>query len=227
MNISQTINALKTSFLFNNISEEIATQLVQSAEELRFGTGDYIFWEGEPPQRFFVLTSGRIKVIKHGSQGRETLVAYFKTGDIFGEVAVFENKPYPASATAVEPSIVLAFSRTSFSSFLTEHPATAMAIIGILSSRLREAQNRLHDLSGERVEQRLARTLLRLAEKLGPVLPFTRQDLADMSGTTIETAVRVLSRLSESGIIASGRGKVIIKDLTRLNVISEAPLRTS
>jgi CRP/FNR family transcriptional regulator, nitrogen oxide reductase regulator len=221
LNLSQAADALRASFLFSNIGKDAALKLAQSAEELRFGPGDFIFWEGDPPIRFYMLTSGRIKVIKHGSQGRETLVAVFNPGDIFGEVAVFENKAYPASATASEPSTVLAFNRDSFSCLLTEHPATAMAMIGILSSRLREAQNRLHDLSGERVEQRLARTLQRLTAKLGTELPFTRRDLADMSGTTIETAVRVLSRFSEMGIITSSRGKVTIKDQARLNAISD------
>ena len=98
-----------------------------------------------------------------------------------------------------------------------------MGIIGVLGGRLREAQGRLSDFAGERVEQRLARTLLMLSSKLGSSLPFTKQEIADMAGTTTETAIRVMSRLKQGGIIRSARGKVIILDEAKLRLLSEGP----
>jgi CRP-like cAMP-binding protein len=94
-----------------------------------------------------------------------------------------------------------------------------------LGGRLRDAQTRLLDLAGEKVEQRLASALLRLSSKLGPTLPFTRQEIADMTGTTTETTIRVMSRLKERGIIRSTRGKVIILDKEKLRLLSEGPPR--
>ncbi|AKG53532.1 Hcp transcriptional regulator HcpR [Dehalogenimonas sp. WBC-2] len=218
------IRALKKSYLFTTLSVADLTELVNTGEIKQFAAGEYIFWENGPPKYFYLLTQGRVKVVKHGSQGRETVVAFFGPGEVFGEVAVFENKPYPASSLAVEDVEVMVVSLQVFHSFIQHHPGVAMTMIGMLSARLREAQSRLHDLSGERVEQRLARTLQRLASKLGRELPFTRQDLADMSGTTLETTVRFLSRLKEGKIITSRRGMVIIEDATKLRLLAEGPL---
>ncbi len=223
MDTPSAIKALSKSFLFSSASSDDLAELLAAADEKNIKSGEYAFWEGDAPERFYLLVSGRIKVVKHGSQGRETVVAFFGPGEIFGEVAVLEDKPYPASSIAAEDSTALSISRQAFRAFIERHPAVAMAMVGILSARLREAQGRLHDLSGERVEQRLARTLERLSSKLGKELPFTRQDLADMSGTTLETTVRFLSRLKEGKIISSKRGLVIIENTEKLRLLAEGP----
>jgi CRP/FNR family transcriptional regulator len=215
--------ALRHSFLFEPAGDAELDDIVAKATFRRYAAGEYIFWEGDRPDRFFLLTEGRVKVVKHGNAGRETVVAFFQPGEVFGEVAVLENKPYPASCVVVKDCTVMVLDRVEFQSFIKSHPALALALVGILSARLREAQSRLHDLAGERVDQRLARTLERLTDKLGPELPFTRQDLADMSGTTLETTVRFLSRLKEGGIISSKRGQVTIEDLDRLRLLAEGP----
>jgi CRP/FNR family transcriptional regulator len=97
----------------------------------------------------------------------------------------------------------------------------ALKIINMLGGRLREAVSRLRDLAGERVEQRIAGILLMLNDKLGPELPFTRQDIADMSGTTVETAIRTMSRLTEDGVIRSARGKITVINRERLSLLSQ------
>jgi CRP/FNR family transcriptional regulator len=142
---------------------------------------------------------------------------------MFGEVAVFENKPYPASAQAVIETKVLSINRDDFLKFLTNRPQVALRIINVLGGRLRDAQNRLRDIAGERVEQRIAGVLLMLASKFGFTLPFTRQEIADMTGTTIETAIRVMSSFRERKIIRSTRGKIIIIDNEKLRLLSEGP----
>ncbi len=144
---------------------------------------------------------------------------------MFGEVAVFENKPYPASAQAVAETKVVAIKREDFLSFLANCPQVALKIINVLGGRLRDAHGRLRDLAEERVEQRLASVLVMLSSKLGPTLPFTRQNIADMVGTTTETAIRVMSHLKDRGIIRSVRGKVIILDEEKLRLLSEGPPR--
>jgi len=126
---------------------------------------------------------------------------------MFGEVAVFENKPYPASAQAIDETKVLGIKRDSFLSFLASSPEVALRIINVLSGRLREAQSRLKDLASERVEQRLASVLLMLSAKLGPTLPFTRQEIADMTGTTTETAIRVMAASRTAGSFARFVGR--------------------
>jgi CRP/FNR family transcriptional regulator len=186
-------------------------------------TDEFVFWDGDAPDSFYLLAEGKLKVIKHSSLGKEFIIAFFGPGEMFGEVAVLENRPYPASAQAVEDSLVLVISRQDFLLFLSKRPEVALKIIGVLGGRLREAQSRLSDLAGERVAQRLARTLLMLSAKLGSSLPFTRQEIADMSGTTTETAIRFLSSLNRRKITRSVRGTIVILDEQKLHLLSEGP----
>ncbi len=186
---------------------------------------EFIFWDGDAPDWFYIIAEGKVKVLKYSSSGKEFITAFFGSGEMFGEVAVFENKPYPASAQVADETRVLGIKREDFLSFLAHRPEVALRIINVLGGRLRDAQSRLRDLAAERVEQRLARTLLMLSSKLGPTLPFTRHEIADMAGTTTETASRVMSRLKNGGIIRSVRGKTIIANETKLRLLSEGPPR--
>jgi CRP-like cAMP-binding protein len=118
---------------------------------------------------------------------------------------------------------LLGIKKADFLNFLAKYPTVSLRIIAILSGRLRDAQNRLRDLAGERVEQRLARMMLMLSDKLGATLPFTRQELSDMAGTTTETTIRTLSHWEDRGIVSSTRGKVTISDETKLRLLAEGP----
>ena len=211
----------KQSLIFSGLNENELSEVTKLAMERSLDSDEFIFWEGDSPDWFYILAEGRIKVVKHSSLGKEFIVAFFGTGEMFGEVAVFENKPYPASAQAVTDVKVLGIKKEDFLSFLSGHPQVALRIINVLGGRLRDAQVRLKDMAGERVEQRLARTLVMLSSKLGPNLPFTRQEIADMAGTTTETAIRIMSRLKDGGIIRSVRGKIIILDKAKLTLLSE------
>lgn len=205
------------------MNEEELADLASLAIERWFRVGEFIFWEGDEPDWFYMVAEGRVKVLKHSSLGKEFVIAFFASGEMFGEVAVFEDKPYPGSAQALAETKVLAIRRQDFRSFLANRPEIALRIINILAGRLRDAQGRLRDLAGERVEQRLARTLLMLHTKLGPTIPFTRQEIADMAGTSTETAIRFMSRLKSEGIIRSTRGKTIILDESKLRMLSAGP----
>ena len=214
---------LKQSLLFSSLNEAELAELSRLAIERSFRPDEFVFWEGDAPDYFYVVVEGRIKIAKYSSSGKEFIIAFFGPGEMFGEVAVFEVKPYPASAQAVADTRVLVIKKDAFLSFLATRPQVALEIINVLGGRLRDAQSRLKDLAGERVEQRIAMTLLMLSSKLGLTLPFTRQEIANMAGTTTETAIRVTSQLKERGIIRSVRGKIIILDETKLRLLSEGP----
>ena len=214
---------LKQSFIFSSLKDDELAELAKLAIERNFVPDEFIFWDGDAPEWFYIIAEGRVKVVKHSSLGKEFIIAFFGSGEMFGEVAVFEDKPYPASAQAVAETKVLGIKREDFLSFLAHRPEVALRIISVLGGRLRDAQGRLKDLAGERVEQRLARTLLMLSAKRGSTLPFTRQEIADMAGTTTETAIRSMSRLKDGGIIRSTRGKIIILNETKLRLLSEGP----
>ncbi len=212
---------LRRSPIFSGLDEAELNDLASLAFERTFTSGASVFWEGDSPDWFYIIARGGIKVVKHSSLGKEFIIAFFGPGEMFGEVAVFENKPYPASAQATAQTDVLGFKREVFLSFLASRPQLALRIISILGGRLRDAQNRLRDLAGERVQQRVASLLLMLSSRLGATLPFTRQEIADMAGTTTETAIRVMSVLRSRGIIRAVRGKVTIVDEIKLRLLSE------
>jgi len=218
---SDKARVLKGAPIFHSLSDDELGELTNLAVERSLTPNEFIFWEGDAPQWFYIIAEGKVKVLKHSSLGREFIIAFFNRGEMFGEVAVFENKPYPASAQAATETRVVAIKRESLLTFLSNQPQVALKIINVLGGRLRDAQGRLKDLAGERVEQRLASVLLMLSTKLGPTLPFTRQEIADMVGTTIETAIRVMSQLKERGIIRPLRGKVILLDKEKLRLLSE------
>lgn len=220
---SSKMQVFRSSAIFSELDEAELEKLAALAAERDIAPGDYIFWEGDAPDWFYIVREGRVKVLKHLSIGKEFIIAFFSPGEMFGEVAVFENKPYPASAQAVERTRVLGVNSREFLAFLAAHPAVALRIIGVLGRRLRDAQDRLRDLAGERVEQRIYTILLMLSSKYGSSLPFTRKEIADMAGTTTETTIRVLSRLKEGNIIRSSRGEIEILDKTKLRLLSEGP----
>lgn len=214
---------LQKSFIFSGLKESEIAELAGLAFERNIASGEFIFWEGDTPEWFYVVAAGRIKVLKHSLLGKKFIIAFFGPGEMFGEVAVFEDKPYPASAQTAEDTCILGVERQDFLAFLAQRPQVALRIISILGGRLRDSQNRLKDFAGERVEQRLARTLLMLVAKLGTTLPFTRQEIADTAGTTTETAIRFMSRLKDGGIIRSTRGRITIVNETKLRLLSEGP----
>jgi len=216
---------LRRSSIFSSLNDDESSELAELTIERSFMPNEFIFWDGDAPEWFYIIAEGKVKVLKHSSLGKEFIIAFFGSGEMFGEVAVFENKPYPASAQAMVETKVVGIKREAILSFLANRPQVALRIINVLAGRLRDAQGRLRDLAGERVEQRLASVLLMLSSKLGLTLSFTRQEIADMAGTTTETAIRVMSHLKDRGIIRSVRGKVTILDEKKLRLLSEGPPR--
>jgi len=222
MNIEK-IALLRKVPLFSALNDVELAELASLTRERRLATGESVFWEGAPAEWFYLIAEGRIKVAKLSSTGKEIILSFFGSGEMFGEVAVFENQPYPASALAVEQTRLLVLRKEHFSALLLKYPSLGMRVIAVLSGRLRDAQNRLRDLAGERVEQRLARLLLSLSERLGPTLTFTRQELSDMAGTTTETAIRITSQWKERGLITTERGAITIADPVKLRLLADGP----
>lgn len=225
MNDAEKVKIIRRSSIFAGLAEAELLALAKISTERHFNPGEIIFFEGDSPEWFYVIARGRVKAFKQSSSGKEFTIAFFGAGEIFGEVAVFENKPYPASASAQSPDeiVVLGIKRQDLPAFIAKHPDVSLRIIGVLGERLRNAQARLGDMAGEKAVARLSRILLMLTSRMGGELPFTRQEIADMTGMTIETAIRILSRLKTGGIIRSTRGKIIIVDEVKLKALSASP----
>jgi CRP/FNR family transcriptional regulator len=209
---------LKSHPVFAGLPVREIEALAAAAREDTFRARDYIFMEGDEARWLCLVTSGRVKIVRHSRTGKDVVLELLGPGEIFGGVAVIEKRPYPAAAQAAEPSAVLKIPAEALTAASERHPDIIRAIALTIGRRLRTAHDSVKSLSVDPVEARLAAALLRLAErdgartKAGLALPFhlTRQSLADMTGTTVETAIRVVSRWIKARLVLDEGGRLVI-----------------
>ena len=212
---------------FRALRAEDRERIAAATREQRVAAGSTIFVEGEPADSLWAVKEGLIRIVKHGSDGREIVLEVFPRGELFGAVVALEERPYPASAIAVEDSVVWRMPASLARELCHKHPSLRAAILDQVTSRLRGAHERLRSVALERVEQRLARVVLTLADKIGQqkdgvtFLGVTRQELADMIGTTVESTIRVTSKWQQTGIISSSRHQLGLTDTAALRKIAE------
>jgi CRP-like cAMP-binding protein len=189
----------------------------------------YIFMEGDAPRWFYLVRSGHVKIVRHSKAGKDVVLELLGPGEIFGGVAVIEKRPYPATAQATEPTVVLKIPADPVIAFAERHPAFIREMALMIGRRLRAAHDSVTSLAVDPVEARLAATLLRLATREGTrrdkgvTLPFhlTRQSLADMTGTTVETAIRILGRWLRDGLLVDDGGRLVLTDWDGLRALAE------
>jgi CRP-like cAMP-binding protein len=197
-------------------------------EEAHRARGE-IFMEGAAARWFYLVRSGHVKIVRHSKTGKDVVLDLLGPGEIFGGVAVIERRPYPASAQATEPTVVLKIPADPMIALAERHPAFIKEMALMIGRRLRAAHDSVASLAVDPVEARLAATLLRLAKREGArsdrgvMLPFhlTRQSLADMTGTTVETAIRILSRWLRDGVLEDERGRLVLTDWEGLSAMAE------
>jgi CRP/FNR family transcriptional regulator len=208
--------------------EEIVAPLLQ---EERYRQNEYLFYEGDSAQGLFIVEEGQVKIIKHSPRGKDMILHLLGPGEMFGEVAAFDGGPSPASAQAFEDATVFHLPQRDFLRLLHEYPSVALRVIEDLGHKLRDAHDLIRALTADTVEKRIATVLLKLAEKLGRSeergirlkIQLSRQDLADMAGTTIETAIRVLSKFSKDQLLMKEGKDIIILDRGALTSLSRSP----
>lgn len=224
-----TLEAVRRVPPFTALRDPEWARIVPELYIQEFPPDTFLFFEGDPPRALYVILEGHVALIKHTLEGRDVVLDIMRPGTMIGELAVLEGVPYSASAKTLTPMRAVVFSREQFMRLLQEYPQFAMAVIYDLVRRVRHLSDLARSLAIERVEQRLARILLRLMKisgERGPrgiviTLPLTRQDLADMVGTTVETTIRTLSRWRQEGIVDTVRGRILIIDPRRLEHIAE------
>lgn len=189
--------------------------------------GEFIFHQGDPAHILYVLSIGQVKMTQLGPEGHQVLVRIVNASEDFGTVAVFSDIPYPLSAQASEHCVLLAWEKETVTRLLSTYPRMALNALRLLAERFKDLQDRYRELATERVERRVARTVLRLVQQLGRgeegevVLTLSRQDLAEMTGTTLFTVSRILSQWEQRGLVETGREKVMIRDAHGLTTIAE------
>jgi len=219
---------LRTTPIFSRLSPADRRTVAEVARVQQFRKGETIFEQESPSDAFYAITSGRVKIFKMMPSGRDLILEVFGPGDPLGAVAAYMDRPFPASAMALEDTTCVIIPRQAFFRLIETNPSLVRGLLLGLTTRLVELTNRLVELTGGRIEPRFARLFLKLASEMGRAerggtfipLALSRQELADMTGTTIETCIRIMSRWNKEavvrtepdGFVVLGRG-----DLERLS----------
>jgi CRP/FNR family transcriptional regulator len=188
----------------------------------------WIFAEGDPADWLCLVVCGRVKIVKHAHTGKEITVELLGPGEIFGGVAVIERRPYPASAQAMEASEIARLPGRLIITLAERYPSVIREMALMMGRRLRTAHSSVTSLAAEPVEARLASTILRLADREGErtahglVLPFhlTRQALADLAGTTVETTIRVMRRWIRDGLVSDRGGRLVLPKVDAVRTLA-------
>lgn len=215
--------------LFRRVIPEDRERLALVSHLRQYERGDLVFDEGDPSDFFFIVVTGRVKVFKRAPNGHDRILEIFGPGGLLGAVAAYEARPYPACAAAMEATTCLLTPRPAFFALLEERPSLVRGLLGSLSIRLMELTARLAELTGGRVESRFARLFLKLGSQMGRPdrggvfvpMALSRQELADLTGTTIETCIRIMSRWSKDNVLLTDKDGFVILDRPALEALAE------
>lgn len=212
---------------FRHLAPEAILEINRLFEDRDVTAGQAIYFEGDPAEYLYIVATGKVKLLRNTSLGREVLLDILQKGEYFGNITYLNKKEYTETAMAQTDGCVLLISSKNFETILMHHPDVTLKALDVVSKRLEESQELIRQLSSFSIEERIASALIRLAGKLGErkakgvliQLPFSRQDLAAMTGTTVETVSRAMSHFAAQGVISTGRKWVSINDLDALERI--------
>ena len=215
--------------LFAGIATDQLGEILRDARSLRFAKNSAVFRQGEEAHSFFVLLHGHVRASKVTPAGEQIVVRYVAPGETFGVAKAIGLQHYPATATAVDDSVALAWPSATWPRLVEKFPALAANTLQTVGNRLQETHTRVIEMSTQQVEQRIAHALLRLANQSGRKLehgieinfPISRQDIAQMTGTTLHTVSRTLSGWEQRGLIESGRQRIVLREPHKLLVLAE------
>jgi CRP-like cAMP-binding protein len=179
--------------LFASLTESELQALAQRAVERRFGSGEMLFWEGEPCAGIFLIVQGSLKIFKTSAGGREMMLALEPAPTTVAELPLFDGGPYPASVRAVEPVVSLFLNKTDFQQVCRQFPDVALKVLAVVGHRLRHLVGVVEAMTFGSVTARLARLILDAAKLAGADefdLPLTHQELASRLGTVREVVSR-------------------------------------
>ncbi len=216
--------------LFAGLPVSLLDRLAGAAHRVSVRKGEFVLRQGEEAHLFFVVLAGRLRLVQHTADGKDVTMSVFVPGDAIGLIVAIMDELYPGSAEALEDSDTLALPGDLMWQAMNDNAPLAVRVLKMVAGRLKEAHSRIRELSAERTEQRVARSLLRLVQKVGAPesddavrldMRLGRQDLAQMNGTTLETVSRILAVWERDGIVRAGREQITILNPHALVVIAE------
>jgi CRP-like cAMP-binding protein len=214
---------------FRNVGDDDLRAILKEAQSRRIPKKTAVFSQGETAREFFVLLSGHLKVVQATPDGQQIIVRIVEPGELYGVAVALGRPDYPGTAVAIAESVTLAWPSSAWPRLVGRAPALAVNALQTVGQRLQEAHQRIREFSTEEVERRVAHLLLRIVklsgrspgEASGVEFPITRQEVAEMTGTTLFTVSRILASWEEEGIVAGGRGRIAVKEPQKLRAIAE------
>ncbi|MEW6566568.1 MAG: Crp/Fnr family transcriptional regulator [Chloroflexota bacterium] len=221
--------AFAQASVFADLTSDELAAVAAHFHPRRFQRDQALVLEGDPAEVYYLLGEGQVKITQTSAEGFEVILHLLGPGELVGALPNLQDSTYPATAIALTDLLALAISLADFEGILQRHPPVAIRLLHFAAERLRASHARLRELATERVERRIARTLSRLAAQIGRrteqgiVLdaPLSRQDLAELTGTTLFTVSRTLKEWERRGILIAGREQVTILNTHALAAIGE------
>lgn len=217
--------------VFREATDDDLRLFIENAVLRTIEEGEFFFFQGDPATYFYILVSGKAKLLQSNPAGQQVNLRTINEWQMFGALgAVRPNAAYPATAQALEPSTALAIQSVFLHDMMESRPYLNFGLMQLMTGYIMEMQERYRELATERVERRIALTVLRLAAQIGErvdseetmvELPLSRQDVAEASGTTIFTVSRVLADWERRGLVETGRERVMLRNPHGLVRISE------
>jgi CRP/FNR family transcriptional regulator len=213
------VETLKKSDIFSTLKEEELKKISPLFDMREFTKDEYIFFEGDPSDWLYVASQKRVKIVKHTLAGKNIILEIKSPGEIFCCAAVLDKRPYPESAQVMESASVIRISRKNLDKIMEKYPNLKLRFAKYSNDMLRDAHEMLKNIAAEKVEKRIASLLLKLSEKSvvdnagykSIDFTLTRQDIAEMLGTTVETCIRTMSKFQKDGIIKSSNKRILVK----------------
>jgi len=217
--VGATTDDLARVSLFEGLPLRALEDILAAGVEKAYAEDSFLFYQDDPAERMYVLLSGRVKLTQLSDDGQQVIMRVITPGLMFAAIGIVQGAKYPVSAQAAADSVVLYWNQDVLLELIGHYPVLALRALRMMSNQVREFQDRYRELATERVERRLARAILRLAAQTGRKteegvlldLTISRQDLAEMSGTTLFTVSRILSQWEGQGLVQTGRERILIR----------------
>lgn len=214
---------------FKHLPAEAISRINDLFHDFDVSADERIYFEGDEAEYLYLVAMGKVKLVRDTGAGREVLLDVLHGGDHFGSLSTLGGRAHTETAIAQTDCCILRISAVDFDRVLSDHPDVTRKVLEAVGQRLAESQEIVKQLSIFTAEQRIASALMRLAGKLGErrgegvliQLPFSRQDLAGMTGSTVETVSRVMSRFAEEGWVKSGRKWVTLTNPKKLEELAK------
>lgn len=206
---------LRQSEIFQRLTPADRRRLIEQARERTFARGQTIFEEGQPSQHVWLVRRGRVHLLHYQASGRVEANCVMTPGETFCCLSAMDRGTYPATAVAATETTLLQVPAALFHQLMQRNPEMLEATLCVFSQRLRQVEAKgclVHDP----VEHRVAQALLALQKKFGDTIPLTRQEVAELAGTTVETVIRTISRFRQEGWTRSTRGRIVLLQPERL-----------